>query len=61
MNNEELALMKLLTTGIMMGMLVSGLLLSPFVSGLPFINKVFAQKEAADRTSQTGSFDGKRS
>ena len=40
--------MKLLTTGIMMGMLVSGLLLSPFVSGLPFINKVFAQKEAAD-------------
>ena len=47
MNNEEQALMKLLTTGIMMGMLVSGLLLSPFVSGLPFINKVFAQKEAA--------------
>ena len=58
MINEELALMKLLTTGIMMGMLVSGLLLSPFVSGLPFINKVFAQKEAARRTSQTGSFDG---
>ena len=47
MNNEEQALMKLLTSGIMMGILVSGLLLSPFVSGLPFINKVFAQKEAA--------------
>ena len=45
MIKEELALMKLLTTGIMMGMLVSGLLLSPFVSGLPFINKVFAQTE----------------
>ena len=48
MIKEELVLMKLLTTGIMMGMLVSGLLLSPFVSGLPFINKVFAQTEGAE-------------
>ncbi|MGZ5510545.1 MAG: plastocyanin/azurin family copper-binding protein [Nitrososphaeraceae archaeon] len=37
--------MKLLTTGLMMGMLVAGLLLSPFVSGNPIINKVFAQEE----------------
>jgi nitrite reductase (NO-forming) len=48
MIKEELALMKLLTTGIMMGMLVSGLLMSPFVSGLPFINKVFAQTEGEE-------------
>ena len=38
--------MKLLTTGVMMGMLVSGLLLSPFVSGLPFITKAVAQEDA---------------
>ena len=37
--------MKLLTTGVMMGMLVTGLLLSPFVSGFPFITKVFAQED----------------
>jgi nitrite reductase (NO-forming) len=37
--------MKLLTTGVIMGMLVTGLLLSPFVSGFPFITKVFAQEE----------------
>jgi nitrite reductase (NO-forming) len=43
--SEELLLMKLLTTGLMMGMLVAGLLLSPFVSGNPIINKVFAQEE----------------
>ena len=36
--------MKLLTTGIIMGMLVTGLLLSPVVSGFPFITKVFAQQ-----------------
>jgi nitrite reductase (NO-forming) len=41
--------MKLLTTGVMMGMLVTGLLLSPFVSGFPFITKVFAQEEDEDR------------
>ena len=39
-------LMKLLTTGVIMGMLVTGLLLSPFVSGLPFITKVVAQEDA---------------
>src|SRR5215211_6094725 len=37
--------MKLLTTGIIMGMLVTGLLLSPFVSGFPFIAKVSAQQD----------------
>jgi nitrite reductase (NO-forming) len=37
--------MKLLTTGVIMGMLVTGLLLSPFVSGFPFISKVFAQED----------------
>jgi len=37
--------MKLLTTGVMMGMLVTGLLLSPFVSGVPFFTKVFAQED----------------
>ena len=42
--SEDLFLMKLLTTGLMMGMLVAGLLLSPFVSGNPIINKVFAQE-----------------
>ena len=42
---DELLLMKLLTTGLMMGMLIAGLLLSPFVSGNPIINKVFAQEE----------------
>ena len=41
-------LMKLLTTGVMIGMLVTGLLLSPFVSGFPFITKVFAQEEEAE-------------
>ena len=43
--------MKLLTTGVMMGMLVTGLLLSPFVSGFSFITKVFSQEEeeAEDR------------
>ena len=40
--------MKLLTTGVMIGMLVTGLLLSPFVSGFPFITKVFAQEEDAE-------------
>ena len=50
MKNEEFPhLMKLLTTGVIMGMLVTGLLLSPFVSGFPFITKVFAQEEAEDR------------
>ena len=38
-------LMKLLTTGVIMGMLVTGLLLSPVVSGFPFITKVFAQED----------------
>ena len=37
--------MKLLTTGVIMGVLVSGLLLSPFVSSFPFITKVFAQQQ----------------
>ena len=37
--------MKLLTTGVIMGMLVTGLLLSPVVSGFPFITKVFAQED----------------
>ncbi len=37
--------MKLLSTGLVMGILVAGLLLSPFVSGNPIINKVFAQEE----------------
>lgn len=37
--------MKLLTTGIIMGMLATGLLLSPFVSGFPFITKVSAQED----------------
>jgi nitrite reductase (NO-forming) len=41
--------MKLLTTGVMMGMLFTGLLLSHFVSGFPFITKVFAQEEDEDR------------
>jgi nitrite reductase (NO-forming) len=41
--------MKLLTTGIIMGMLVTGLLLSPFVSGFPFITKVSAQEDDEDR------------
>ena len=38
--------MKLLTTGVILGMLVTGLLLSPVVSGFPFITKVFAQEDA---------------
>lgn len=37
--------MKLLTTGIIIGMLATGLLLSPFVSSFPFITKVYAQQE----------------
>ncbi|HET8858229.1 MAG TPA: plastocyanin/azurin family copper-binding protein [Nitrososphaeraceae archaeon] len=37
--------MKLLTSGVIMGLLVTGLLLSPFVSGFPFITKVMAQEE----------------
>lgn len=37
--------MKLMTTGVIMGMLVTGLLLSPVVSGFPFITKVFAQED----------------
>ena len=41
--------MKLLTTGVIMGMLVTGLLLSPLVSGLPFITKAVAQEDAKDR------------
>src|ERR687898_2346252 len=40
--------MKLLTTGVMIGMLVTGLLLSPFGSAFPFITKVFAQQEDAE-------------
>jgi nitrite reductase (NO-forming) len=40
--------MKLLTSGVIMGLLVTGLLLSPFVSGFPFITKVMAQEEEAD-------------
>src|ERR671912_2018 len=40
--------MKLLTTGVMIGMFVTGLLLSPFVSAFPFITKVFAQQEDAE-------------
>ena len=40
--------MKLLTTGIIMGMLATGLLLSPFVSGFPFITKVSAQQDDDD-------------
>jgi nitrite reductase (NO-forming) len=48
MNYGICQLMKLLTTGIVMGMLVTGLLLSPFVSGFPFITKVSAQ-ETEDR------------
>ena len=42
-------LMKLMTTGVIMGMLVTGLLLSPVVSGFPFMTKVFAQEEDEDR------------
>ena len=42
---DELFIMKLLSTGLVMGVLVAGLLLSPFVSGNPIINKVFAQEE----------------
>ena len=38
--------MKLLTTGIIMGMLATGLLLSPFVSSFPFITNVYAQQGA---------------
>lgn len=38
--------MKLLTTGIIMGMLATGLLLSPFVSSFPFIANVYAQQGA---------------
>src|ERR671916_2607969 len=38
--------MKLLTTGIIMGMLATGLLLSPFVSSFPFITNVYAQEGA---------------
>jgi nitrite reductase (NO-forming) len=49
MNYGFCHLMKLLTTGIIMGMLVTGLLLSPFVSGFPFTTKVFAQEEDEDR------------
>jgi nitrite reductase (NO-forming) len=49
MKNEFPNSMKLLTTGVIMGMLVTGLLLSPFVSGLPFLTKVFAQDDAKDR------------
>jgi nitrite reductase (NO-forming) len=49
MNYGFCQLMKLLTTGIVMGMLVTGLLLSPFVSGFPFITKVSAQEDDQNR------------
>jgi len=49
MKNGFPHVMKLLTTGVIMGMLVTGLLLSPLVSGFPYINKVFAQDDAKDR------------
>ncbi len=49
MKKELPHLMKLLTTGVIMGMLVAGLLLSPVVSGFPFMTKVFAQEDAKDR------------
>ncbi|HET7644832.1 MAG TPA: plastocyanin/azurin family copper-binding protein [Nitrososphaeraceae archaeon] len=44
--------MKLLTTGIVMGMLVTGLLLSPFVSGLPFITNASAQEDEDAKVKQ---------
>ena len=49
MKNEFPHVMKLLTTGVIMGMLVTGLLLSPFVSGFPFMTKAIAQEDAKDR------------
>ena len=37
--------MKLMTTGVIMGMLVTGLLLSPLVSGFPFMTNAVAQEK----------------
>ena len=50
---DELLIMKLLSTGLVMGILVAGLLLSPFVSGNPIINKVFAQQEEDGPVNRT--------
>ncbi|HJT84097.1 MAG TPA: multicopper oxidase domain-containing protein [Nitrososphaeraceae archaeon] len=52
MNDEFWQLMKLLTTGIVMGMLVTGLLLSPSVTGLPFITKASAQEDEDGKVKQ---------
>ena len=45
MKNGFPHLMKLLTTGVIMGMLVTGLLLSPLVSGFPFMTNAEAQEK----------------
>jgi nitrite reductase (NO-forming) len=45
MKNGFPHLMKLMTTGVIMGMLVTGLMLSPLVSGFPFMTNAVAQEK----------------